>query len=170
MSKPIDRARIQEEIDAYFDEILQELRNLEWAMAEIGDDFDEAEWIACFESGEPAEQARRSQVLWPFSNAFNCLNEVLRRASWITQGQETTEDMKAVLTTLRQDGGIRSSTEKTLKRLNRDGRNAVTHGYPGTDPAALRLAILDFVGVQPALRGELDAWLVKRGYRLMPQP
>jgi hypothetical protein len=170
VNKPIDQQRVQDEIEAYFAGLLRELENLKWAMSQIGADFAEDEWVVCFESRDPAEQARRSQVLFPFTNAFNCQNELLRRASWIKHGHEPSppQDMKAIFTMLRQDGAMKSATEKALIALNRSGRNAVTHGYPGTDPRKLRKAILEFDRIQPALRNGLDAWLRKKGYRLLP--
>jgi hypothetical protein len=170
VKKPLDPQRVQSEIDAYLAELLQELVNLKWAMAQIGDDFDEREWVVCFQSDEPAEQARRSAVLWPFANAFNSVNEILRRASWIKHGHEIEppEDMKAVLTALRQDGAMKSAVQKSLARLNSHGRNALTHRYPDTDPVELRLAVLEFDAIQPKLRDGLHAWLVKKGYRLLP--
>ena len=170
MKKPIDPQRVQDEIDAYFAELLREVVNLEWSKAQIGGDFDETEWVSCFESSDPAEQARRSQVLFPFTNAFNCLNQLLRRASWIKHGHEPSPpgDMKAILTMLRQDGAMKSATEKSLAALNRHGRNTMTHRYPETNPVDLRLAILEFERIQPALRDGLDAWLRKKGYRLLP--
>lgn len=170
MKKPIDPQRLQDEIDAYFAQLLQELINLEWAEAQIGSGFDEDDWVACFESEDPAEAGRRSAVLFPFTNAFNCLNELLRRASWIKHGHEPSspEDMKTILTALRQDGVMKGATEKRLAALNRHGRNIVTHRYPETDPRELRVAILEFESLQPALRTGLDAWLRKKGYRLLP--
>ena len=170
MRKPIDHRRVQSEIDSFLAELLRELVNLKWAMAQFGDDFDEHEWVACFESDDPARQARRSMVLWPFANAFNCLNELLRRASWIRLGYEPVPsyDMNSVFTKLRQDGAMKPATEKILARLNSHGRNAMTHRYPAMDPRELRLTIIEFDRVQPQLRATLDAWLAKKGYRLLP--
>lgn len=170
MSKPIDEQRVQDEIEAYFAALLRELENLRWAMSQIGTNFAEDEWVACFESRDPAEQARRSQVLFPFTNAFNCQNELLRRASWIKHGHAPSppEDMRAIFRALRHDGAMKSATEQALVELNRSARNAVTHGYPATDPRKLRKAIMEFDRIQPALRSGLDAWLKKKGYRLLP--
>jgi hypothetical protein len=170
VNKPLDSRRVQSELDAYLAQLLKELVNLRWALEQFGDDFDEAEWVACFESDVPAEQARRSTVLWPFANAFNALNEILRRASWIQRGFEPSppEDMKTILRMLRQAGAMKSGSEKTLAMLNSRGRNVVTHRYPEADPRELRLTIIDFDRIQPQLRDGLDAWLVKKGYQLLP--
>jgi hypothetical protein len=168
--KAVDHRRVQAEIDSYLAELLRELVNLKWAMAQFGDDFDEREWIACFESEDPAQQARRSTVLWPFANAFNCLNELLRRASWIKLGYQPipSYDMNSVFTKLRQDGAMNGATQKVLARLNSHGRNAMTHRYPDMDPAELRQTIIEFDRIQPQLRATLDTWLGRKGYRLLP--
>ena len=169
-SKPLDPELTQGDIDAFFDALLRELANLDWAVNQFGGDFDLDEWSGCFHSEEPADQARRSAVLFPFTNGFNCLNELLRRASWIKAGVEvdTPTDMKSMYTVLRQDGALSSGMEKVLHRLNSQARNALTHRYPNTHPRDLREAVQEFEALVPSVHSKLGKWLARKGFRLGP--
>lgn len=170
MKKPIAPHRVQTDLRAYLDTMLQEQVNARAAAARVGESFDPDTWVRCFSSSDPEEQALRSAVLFPFANGFNCLNELLRRASWIKYGHEPAppEDMKTIYRALRQDGALTSELEKILARLNSAARNTLTHGYPRADPMVLREAILEFDRIQQALLDVLDSWLAKKGYSLIP--
>jgi hypothetical protein len=131
----LNTTRIQQDIDRYAQTMAKELKNLRWAIDEFAPGFDAGAWREAFDGADPRLAAKRSAVLFPFGNAFNCWNEIASCAHWISQGEPQPDaPMPEVYKGLAAAGALPAATAGRLRALNRHARNALTTATRGPMP------------------------------------
>jgi len=148
------------------------LRDLHYGAGQIGTGFDGAEFVARWNSSDPADHMEVNAVTGAWDSAINDLNEVLRAAHDVlhpppaaTPGGRAPKgpDMPDIYEALGVGGVISRAAGRKLRAVNRV-RNDYTHRYPTATPEQIHGAIDALQQVSRLVIPAVVEWLHSQGY------
>ena len=142
-------------------------RSLAAAMRAFGDDFDQAEWIAAFESVDVADVHRVLLVTGSYLAIVNNTIEAVKIGARLAEVKpaDGQRGASAVIDAIQRDGGISSEQAESFQKIY-GLRNALQHASSEVQAAEVRRHVKVLLRHLPGFIRSYVSWLERRGVEL----
>lgn len=139
-------------------------RSLAAAMRAFGDDFDQAEWIAAFESVDVADVHRVLLVTGSYLAIVNNTIEAVKIGARLAEVKpaDGQRGASAIIDAIRRDGGISSEQAESFQKIY-GLRNALQHASSEVQAAEVHRHVKVLLRHLPGFVRSYVSWLERRG-------
>jgi len=142
-------------------------RSLAAAMRAFGDDFDQAEWIAAFESVDVADVHRVLLVTGSYLAIVNNTIEAVKIGARLAEVKpaDGQRGASAIIDAIQRDGGISPEQAESFQKIY-GLRNALQHASSEVQAAEVRRHVKVLLRHLPGFIRSYVSWLERRGVEL----